>query len=122
MEILYGYIFNGDTSARVSVVRIQDSAGSLNLGFLTDRNISVTAGEVLGFPTSIAGTSYNDQPSLPGRAIVSGVSQLHAQVGSVAVSQDSVFTITARIRGGVPTVTLTSPAGATETVDLNVVT
>lgn len=117
MEVLYGLLKNDDTSARTGFARIRDTTEAFELGRVTP-SFSITAGQHLPFPVvDEAGSAGASR----GRWIITGTMQLNVELLSVAVSQDSAFHLVARIRGGLPTVTITSPTGATETVSLNAV-
>lgn len=115
MEILYGQLRNNDTSTRTGFARVQDPSGVLELGRLA-ASLAITAASHMPFPVTdelvVGGSSL-------GRWIVSGTLILSTELLSVATSQDSAFHIACLISGGLPTVTITSPTGATETVNLN---
>ncbi len=108
MEILYGNIFNGDTVARNTGVRLMDGANTL--GWLTQFGSSTGAGIYRMFPA----VNISDNFPITGgksRLFMAGTMELEAIVTAVAISQDSAFAVVCRIRGGVPTVTETASAG-----------
>ncbi len=108
IEILYGYLFNGDISARAGSVRIDD--GGNRLGSLIDDANNLAAGARRYFP--VAANDSDDKPSGPsGRIFLSGTMRVFARVDAVSVTEDSAFSIVCRIRGGIPTVTEGASAG-----------
>ena len=115
-QILTGTIFNGDTSSRSVEGRIRDD-GQRTLGYVIERDATVAAADQRAFPST---QSLGDGgPAQTSRFIVSGTMEVFLQVRLIAVNQDSQIGLVARIRGGLPTVTLTSPTGATEVVNTN---
>lgn len=117
LEILYGLVFNGDTSARTIVARIQDADGGNFLAFIVPSGSIAAAGRI-SFPVNDPHAA-NSAANAGARFLLSGTMSLNAQVQSIAVNQDSEFGIACRIRGGLPSVVFTSPTGATETVNTN---
>lgn len=115
MELLYGSIRNLDAAARTANVEIDDGT-NIFVSLVTAVSISASARTSFPGASSVASSS----PVAAGsRIILAGGMRLNATLAAVAVSQDSRFGIACRIRGGVPTVTLTSPADAVEVVDIN---
>lgn len=121
IQILYGSVRNADTTARTGRIDIlspdADVFGVLLGEF--DAGVSITADQGMGYPyaqpfNAGGGPSAAGQPYM-----LAGTMDLRFLLQSVATLQNSFFTIVARIRAAVPTVVLTSPAGATETVDMN---
>ncbi len=110
LEILFGAIFNDDVSTRTLQLFYEDDADNI----LYSVGSAITAGNPLAIPTQ---TSTSDAKLGSARWILSGTSRLRAVANSIAANQDSAFGITCRIRGASPTVTITSPAAATETVN-----
>lgn len=110
LEVLYGTVFNGDAAGRSTTVIIDDGTN----------NLSLMVSETLGSAASRDFPSSNTSRGAAGqRYILAGTMRLITTVASVAVSQDSRLGLCCRIRGDLPTVTLTSPTGATETVNRN---
>lgn len=112
LEILYGNILNGDTSARTASAVIDD--GSTTTAFM--ESLSLGAGAQAGFPHANAAGTIETGPT---RFIVAGTMRIVVTVASVATSQDTALAIACRIRGGIPTVVLTSPTDAVEVVNTN---
>ncbi len=107
MEILYGELFNGDTSSRVADVTIDDGANELGRLLALTANAASRHGFSLLFTQTAAGGPASAGP----RYIIAGTTRLVANVASVAVSQDTAFGLVCWIRGGVPTVTEAATAG-----------
>ncbi len=114
LELLYGELFNGDTSARTVTVEIDD--GTNRIAQLL--NVAADAAKRHGFP-------INDDISTGGgvvagggrRFILAGAMRLIVTIAAVALSQDSALGLVCRIRGGAPTVV---EAGAsTPTININ---
>lgn len=119
LEVLYGSILNGDASNRVAFVRIDDGA-ELIAPLLGDlEGITLNSGQSHGFPYAPAEASGGAAAGAGARYLMAGAMRLRAQVTAIAVSQDSAFGIACRIRGEIPTVVLTSPTDAVETVNTN---
>ncbi len=116
MEILYGSLLNGDTSTRTGNVWIQDAAGGNQITRLLNETLG--AGALRSFPTIGIGDAVEAQG---GRFFVYGNMALRGEVLAVATDQDSAFALAALVRGALPTVTLTSPTSAVETVNTNAV-
>lgn len=115
MEVLYGSIHNLDSSTRTALGLVEDTDDNEIGIFLTSNAIS--AGFSNSFPQVHA---PGDSRSFAAkRFILSGTMNLHMQLASVAVSQDSRFAVVCRLRGDPPTVTLTSPTNATELIETN---
>ncbi len=125
MKILYGYLYNGDSSSRVGNVRIHDVSGQGSTSNLSDQladfvPIATTlgAGQRGSFPTN---DEFGDNTAAvmhtPFR--IAGDMTIWARLASVAINQDSQFSIVCRIRGGIPAVVLTSPTDAVEVVHRN---
>lgn len=120
MEILYGTTTNADSAGRVASVRILDADGGNVLTSFGE--LTITAGERFPFPSSdgsLSGTHTEIAARAGNRYTVSGTMALEFNIAAIAVNQDSRFAVVCRIRGSVPTVTLTSPSGATEAVSTN---
>jgi len=112
IEVLYGELFNGDTSNRTAVVDISD--GTNRLGTLI--NGTLNAGARSTFPGANPFAAAGN-PGTPTRIILSGAMVITATVLAVAASQDSALGLVCRIRGPVPTVV---EAGAsTPTITIN---
>lgn len=119
MEVLYGIFLNGDTSNRTLQALIDDGANTLAALLGDIGGFTLNAGASQGFPVADPRASAGGGSSGGIRYIVAGAMRLRFVLGSVAVSQDSALGIVCRIRGAIPTVTLTSPADAVETVNTN---
>lgn len=116
MEVLYGRLFNGDGSARTAFANTRNAGGDVLTTYLATISLGVQG----HYPFPQIDESTTGGSSLgPTRKILSGTMDITFNVNSIAINQDTAFSIVARIRGGLPTVTITSPAGATETVDEN---
>lgn len=118
MELLYGNVFNGDGSNRTITGVIQDDGGE-DLGFPIPSGHTLNAGNNYSFPATDAPAATHTAFSAGVRPIFGGGMLLRVQVSSIAVSQDTEFALVLRIRGAIPTVTMTSPTGATETINTN---
>ena len=120
MEILYGDLLNGDTGARAvdSFIRDGDSVPNQHvLAIPAWQGLSATAGQHMGFPATDEVTGGGKYAALSNRWILSGIMELFMRVNSVAVNENTAFSIVARIRGEKPTVTFTTPpSGSTTTV------
>ncbi|MCJ2531781.1 MAG: hypothetical protein LN413_05700 [Candidatus Thermoplasmatota archaeon] len=114
MIILYGNALNGDAAGRIATLEIEDDDADRISRFFS-RTLGV--GGVGSFP--YAEDDFESGLAAGTRFIFSGPMVLRLTVAAVAVAQDTALGIAARIRGGRPTVTLTSPTGATETVNKN---
>ncbi len=115
-EVLYGRLSNDDTAGRNGSVTIEGEA-SLPVSTLL-RRASIGANTHRNFPVAAAPADLSEA-SAGTRFIVAGTMTITAILEAVAVSQDSAFAIVCRIRGRLPTVTLTSPTDAVETIDTN---
>lgn len=111
--LLGGEILNGDTVARNLSALLRDNDG------VTIRRVlpatSTAGGSTRQIPTSEL--SADDGPSDAGSPVVlAGGETFLVQAASVAVNDDSRLAIQFLISGDKPTVVLSSPTGATETV------
>ncbi len=113
MEVLYGSLFNGDTSARNGNVRINDPSANLILHLA---NESVTAGAFI--PVLSVGPSNTIDTHNYGRVILSGAMRLVVTITAVAVSEDSALGLVCRIRGSLPLVIESASAG-TPVISIN---
>ncbi len=112
-EILYGSVFQGDPTVRTASVGIFD--GTFRIGRLLSTSLNQNA--VQGYP-SAATSGANGNPSAAGpRYIIGGGMRILATIESVALSEDTAYSIAMRIRGGVPTVV--EAGQATPTIDVN---
>ncbi len=105
MEILYGSMFNGDTTDRNSTLEIDDGANRLVRFFSRTH----TAGSIASFP--YAEDDFTAGVAAGPRFILGGTMRLVATVAAVAVSQDSALGLVCRIRGSIPIVTEAASAG-----------
>lgn len=116
LQILYGAIFNGDGVARNAQLDILSGSGGETI-FEMMENPAIAASGYETFPKNSTVTESNAPTG--GRVIIAGNMGFKAQLASVATSNDSAFSIGCRIRGGVPSVTLTSPTDAVEVVNIS---
>ncbi len=118
MEILYGRVLNGDTSSRTIIVEIGSDSTPSEILALMVPTTSITAGSTIPFPTT---DEFSNSSAVQGvsRWLIAGTMALFVQVAAVAINQDTAFSVVGRVRGGVPTATLTSPTDAVETVNVN---
>ena len=112
--LLGGSFDNGDGSARNSNLNKNNADGNAVRHLLGGTAVSVGAGAVRNFPTSEA-TADENAASSPPPIVFAGTEKLVWQLLSVAVNENSIFAVEMLVSGGPPTVTLTSPNGATET-------
>lgn len=120
MWLLYGSIRNGDASTRTAQIVIEDDSANILASLIPGfaNGVALTANDSFPWPTNDeTGASAANVIHQP--LMLAGAMNLHNQLTSVAVSQDSSVSVVARIRGALPTITITSPTGATETVDTN---
>ncbi len=119
LEVLYGNIINSDSgSARNASIDIDD--GSNLLTRVLTLSTPVANADVSFFSAPGNASSGNSLVGITsGKIMIAGGMRLVATVFALAVNQDSFFAIACRIRGGLPTVTFTSPTDATETVNPN---
>jgi len=113
LEVLYLEVFNGDTSARVIDVSIDDGTNVLWSLFRRAGTSTAAAGSL---PWPHTGASILEGGHT--RLMMSGVMRLVASVAAVAVSQDSALSLVCRIRGPVPTVVEAASAG-TPVISIN---
>ena len=112
LEVLYGELFNGDTSNRTGEVIIDDGTNQLS------RFLSGTINAAARWPFPIADGQAAAGMSLGGgRVIISGTMRLVATVASVAASENTAFAVVCRIRGGIPTVV--EVGASTPTININ---
>ncbi len=119
MELLYGTFLNGDTSNRTFQAVIDDGANSLGTFVGDPGGITLNLGESHGFPVAEARLAAGTGTAAGQRFIIAGTMRLRFILQAVSVNQDSALGFVCRIRGGLPTVTLTSPTDAAETVNTN---
>ena len=109
VEVLHGKMKHTDGSSRAVTVIKRDPSDNEVARFMSN---SFANGEQ-NFPqegTTGVETAPNDR-------IVSGDEDIEMKVASMSISSIFTFSISLWIWGGVPTVTLTSPTGATETTN-----
>lgn len=98
MEVMYGFIHNGDATTRTIDCRILDGAsGNFLSGYFDNETLLANQNRV--FPDS------DTNKLSPFRVLVSGDAQLFMRVRSVAASQDSEAAVVCRVRGRAPTTT-----------------
>lgn len=115
MEILYGSLTNGDGTGRSAVIKIRDD-GDNDLAHLINVGYSLGAASTICIPLFDQATDGAHAGSGT-RLILSGGMDLIMQLSSVAASQDGVFSLVARIRGDIPTVTETGQSTPTITIN-----
>lgn len=116
LEILYGQLRNLDTVGRIIDIFIEDDVPNA-LVYMSPSSFSLTQSQRMPFP--VTDEALANSAGQARRWLLSGGMNLSCVAASIAVSQDTRFSICCRIRGGLPTVTLTSPTDATETVNIN---
>lgn len=122
LEVLYGRLNNGDASNRVVHGYVKDADGGNILASVIgdDSGTNLNAARALSFPFAQAEDSSNGQAFAAGvRFFLAGAMSLNLTLAAIAVSQDTSLGLVCRIRGGVPTVILTSPTDAVEVVNTN---
>lgn len=112
----YGSLLNGDGSARSSFAYVRDDDDT-NIAHITPPTLSITAAQTLPFP--VIDEVASNAASFFSRLMTSGLMKFYFALTSIAVSQDTALRISCRIRGAIPTVTLTSPTDAVEVVVKN---
>ncbi len=108
--LIAGQFLNGDTSTRTSTVTVRDADNNESYRLLAG---NIVAGAFRSFPTTEV-SSDNGFVGANQPYVIAGVMDLNASLASIAVSQDTRFTISMLIHGEPPTVVLTSPSGAAE--------
>lgn len=109
MEVLMAEILNGDSSSRVLAGRTRnEDADKLRSIF----SVNTAAGGNQAWPHG-----RTDQIGGPGKLILSGDMDLFLLAESVAASQNASFSMEARLRGGVPTIT--ESGNSTPTITIN---
>lgn len=116
MEVLYGRIENSDTASRAGLAKIFSSDGD-ELASFGEKTLN--AGAILYFPNAGGAPGTGGAALATSKFMVSGAMEFQARVNAVGTSKDTFFAIACRLRGDPPTVTLTSPTGATETISTN---
>lgn len=116
LEIVDGTIFNGDAAGIAITARIHDGTSTRIMGGGIPEAQTLGAGARMGLTFTTASLNV---PSPLGRIVVPGGLRFEIVTGSVAVSQDTAFGFIGLVQGGIPTVTLTGPAGSTATVRVN---
>ncbi len=116
VELLYGEIFNGDTSGRVATVEIDDGTAGENQSELV--SVTADAASTHSFPHSDVAAAGGTHLSAGARLILSGAQRIVATVAAVAASQDSSFSFACLIRRGTgPTVVEVGASTPTITVN-----
>lgn len=111
--LLGGQFLNGDAAGRTCQVFARDTDDNRFRSLLP--NTTVAAGARREFPTSEA-TGDNNPATGGSPVMIAGTESVFVSVLAVAVSQDSEMSVQFLVSAGPPSVTLTSPTGATETV------
>lgn len=105
LEILYGGMFNGDTSARNHEVVITDDDGNW-LSSPSEDNVAIlNAGARRGFPMAEARNAATTGAASGNRYFVSGAMQIVATFFGVGAADDCEFSIVCRVRGERPATT-----------------
>ncbi len=118
-EFGWGTISNRDLStARNGFVIIQDSLDGDQIGTMMGFQ-SIGPGIRGVFPDRFAyAASVQQQMGYGGTPLrVPSNAFLHAEIQALPINEDTEFSMVVRVRGRKPTVTITSPSGATETVN-----
>ena len=113
LEILYGSIFNGDTTSRGCRGYITDDDSNILTYIL---NGTIGAGDYLMFPNTLD-LADNVANTMTTRHILSGTMELVLVVLSLGAADDAAFGLVCRLRGGMPTVT--EAGAATPTININ---
>ncbi len=109
--ILYGELFNGDSAGRTATIETRtDGAARL----LTLHNGTLGAGGIFSLLPSNASTAVS---RLSQGLLLSGGMDLRVTLASLAINEDSRLGVVARIFGGTPGVTITSPTDAVEVIN-----
>jgi len=118
MEVLYGFIHQRDSVARLVEITIhtalQGEPGRAQVGTIAP-TANLAAVERRHFPLQY--DADNEANTMTTRIIISGEMVLLAAVVAVAVSQNSIFSLVARVRGEKPSVFFTRPTGSTVTIN-----
>ena len=109
-QMLWGTLFNGDTTARSpsSLIYSDDTFSFVLTRFLNTSTIG--AGSYRNFPADASYGSDAGQ-SAASRILMAGKMVLRVQLSSVAISQDSALAFACRLRGDPPTVTRSVTSG-----------
>lgn len=108
-------MFNGDTSNRIAFVVVEEPGGEDVMELLASSTLN--AGAVFRFPSLGAAVAATGNLVALRRVTLAGIMTLRTSIAAIAINQDSNVAIGAKIWGRKPTVTLTSPANAVETVN-----
>jgi len=115
--VIAASIQNLDTVARtLSIVLETDTAGETIAPLVASVSTAASATRVWPVATVIGDNGAISGSGMP--LIVSGPMRILATASAIALSQDAEFTILARIKGAVPTVTTTG--GGTEVVTIRI--
>ncbi len=120
-EFGWGTLSNRDLSnAHNWFVIIQDALDCDQVGTMATFT-SITAGVRGVFPDRLSyAAAVRDQMGYGGTPLeISGGTFLHAEIQSLPINEDTEFSMNVRVRGAKPTVAITSPAGADETVNFD---
>ncbi len=113
IEVLYGSMFNGDTTDRNSTLEIEDGGGNRITRFFSRTHSAATFGV---FP--YAEDDFGSGVAAGGRYLLGGGMVLIWTLAAVALSQDSAFGLACQIRvGDVPTVV--EVGASTPTININ---
>ena len=112
MRFLYGTLLNGDTAGRALTVQLLTTGNFILTNLLGA--VTVAAGARRNFPTDEVSADGGGVGSTP--LYVAGDDQFFVRLAAVAVSENSEFAFVALMSAGEPTVTITSPTAAVETV------
>lgn len=109
--IVVATVFNGDAAARSFVISLRNPDADI-IADMRRAVVTIGAGGTEAWPINATAADVSIQGMLP----VAGSVDYFAEVAAVAINENTAFTILAVCRGRPPTVTLTSPAGSTQTV------
>ncbi len=114
MEVLYGMISHDDGTGRQVRAAISTDNVAERITYLAN---GVVTSSFMDFPQE--GASGNE--SGPSRKVVAGPMTLRLTIESLAVGKKAIYAVVCRIRGAVPTVTVTKPADSVLVTNKNAV-
>lgn len=123
LRLIGGQLLNGDAAGRVATADILIGTDIILSLFTTTtaRSGTVAAGTTQGIPGNALLAAINGQVGQATGFIIPDGATFVVTLAAVAVSQDSKLDIMFEVWGGAPTVTETAPAGATITIEQELV-
>lgn len=115
LELLYGMLSNQDTAGRAGEMELRDADDNL-LAHLFEEGATITNGNEVSIP-GIDEITASDNAALPNRIFLAGDMDFLMNLVSVAASENVVFGLCCRIRGGLPTVV--ESGNSTPTITIN---